>query len=132
MQTPESGSAPPSVMESIRALAGSVLALVHARAELLVLEFQEEKERHKNLLVLAAVAGLFLALGLQLLAFVVVVVFWDTYRVPAIVGVTGLYLGIGVWAVLTLRRRWRAAAKPFSASLQELGKDIEALGRRHE
>jgi uncharacterized membrane protein YqjE len=119
-------------IDSVRRLGTSLLALLRTRAELVAVEFAEEKERNKGLLILAVVATLFLSMGVQLVALVVVVAFWDTYRFPAIVGVTGLYLAIGAWALLTLRHRWRASPLPFAASIQELTKDLEALGGRDE
>jgi uncharacterized membrane protein YqjE len=121
-----------NLIDSVRGLGSSLLALIRTRAELLALEIAEAKERSKGMLILAVVAALFLSLALQLAALVVVAVFWETYRLPAIVGVTCLYFGIGGWALLALRRKWRASPLPFAASLHELTKDLEALGRRDE
>ena len=128
-QGPEGGK---DWLGSLRAAVASLVALLRTRAELFSLELSEEKERHKQLLMLAAVAALFLFLALQLLAVLVIVAFWDTYRLAAAAGVTALYLAVGLGALLALRRRWRATPPPFSATLNELRKDLEALGRRNE
>lgn len=114
-------------MGSVHGLTRSLLALLRTRAELLAIELQEEKERRKEMLILAVLGALFLALGVQLLAFLVVVVFWDTYRIAAIAGVTALYLGIAAWAFLRLRYKWRDSPSPFAASLQEIAKDMDAM-----
>jgi len=119
-------------MGSVQGLTRGLLALIRTRAELLAIELEEEKERRKEMLILAVLGALFLALGVQLLAFLVVVVFWDTYRIAAIAGVTGLYFGIAGWAFWRLRTRWRNSPSPFAASLQELGKDMDAMQGRDE
>jgi uncharacterized membrane protein YqjE len=117
---------------SLRNLGASVLALIRTRVELVATELAEEKERRKEMLVLAVTAALFLALGLLLVAFLVVVLFWDSYRLIAICGVTLLYLGIGAWALLTLRRKVRENPPPFAATLAEFDQDMELLRRWRE
>jgi uncharacterized membrane protein YqjE len=133
MATPEQTSAAPlGLMGSFRGMSRSLLALLRTRAELLSIELEEEKARRKEMLILAVLGALFLALGLQLLAFLVVVVLWDTYRIAAITGVTILYLGIAAWAFFRLNFKWRNSPSPFAASLEELGKDMDALQGRDE
>ncbi len=119
-------------MGSVHGLTRSLIALIRTRAELLAIELAEEKERRKEMLILAVLGALFLALGVQLLAFLVVVVLWDTYRIAAISGVTALYLGIAAWAFWRLRTKWRDSPSPFAATLEELGKDMDAMQGRDE
>ncbi|MFI5399515.1 MAG: phage holin family protein [SAR324 cluster bacterium] len=129
----EPGSAAsPGFAGSVRRLGRSLLASLRTRAELLSIELAEEKERRQEMLILAVLGALFLALGLQLVAFLVVVVFWDSYRVTATAGVTVLYVGISAWAFLRLRSKWRNSPSPFAASLDELAKDMDALQGRDE
>jgi uncharacterized membrane protein YqjE len=133
MATAETASASNGgFMGSVHGLTRSLIALIRTRAELLAIELAEEKERRKEMLILAVLGALFLALGVQLLAFLVVVVLWDTYRIAAISGVTALYLGIAAWAFWRLRTKWRDSPSPFAATLEELGKDMDALQERHE
>jgi uncharacterized membrane protein YqjE len=122
----------PGLAGSLRNLGASVLALIRTRIELIATELAEEKERRKEMLVLAVIAALFLALGLLLVAFLVVVLFWDSYRLIAICSVTLLYLGIGAWALLALRRKVRESPPPFAATLAEFDKDLQLLRRRDE
>jgi uncharacterized membrane protein YqjE len=128
MQAP-AGTGP---LSSLRALGAAFAALVGTRVQLLVLEFREEGERRKEMLALVLVSGLFLALGLLLAAFLVVVVFWDTHRIAAISAVTALYLGIGAWAFVRLLGKIRGSPPAFQASLAELASDLEMLKERHE
>ena len=123
---------PPGPLDSLRSLGATFLALIGTRAELLVVELREEGERRKEMLILAGVAAVFLALGLLLAAFFVVVVFWDTYRVAASAGVTLVYLGIGTWALLRLKEKARTSPPPFEATLGEFARDLEMLKARDE
>jgi len=117
---------------SVRGLAATLLGLVGTRAELAVVELRELGERRTSALLLAAVGGLFLGMGLLLAAVLVVVVFWDTYRLAAITAMTLLYLGIAAAAFLTMRARQRAAPRPFDATLRELALDRQLLRESRE
>lgn len=121
---PPTGAAP---LDSARALGASFLALLGTRVDLVWLELEEEAGRRKHQLLLACIAAVFLACGLLLLAFLVVVLFWDTYRVAAIAGVTLAYLGIGAWAFLRLRTILRDSPPPFSATLAEFRNDMQMI-----
>ncbi|MGZ5596250.1 MAG: phage holin family protein [Usitatibacter sp.] len=129
---PGQSEAAPGPIESLRSLGASFLGLLGTRAELAVVELREEGERRKEMLVLAGVGGLFLALGALLAAFLVVVVFWDEHRIAAAAGVTLLYLGIGAGALLRLRHKAATSPPPFEATLAELAKDREMLRGRDE
>lgn len=117
---------------SIRALGATLLELVWARAELIAVELQEEKERAGQKIVLMALAALFLAMGMLLAAIMVVVLFWDTHRTIAAVGVTLLYLGIGGLALVRLRAMNRGSPPPFAATLGEFANDLKAMRGSHE
>ena len=117
---------------SLRALGATVLALVCARAKLIAVELQEEKARAGQKLVLVVLAALFLAMGMLLAAFLVVVLFWDAHRMLAAGGVTLLYLGIGGWALLRLRQMNHNSPPPFSATMGEFANDLRLLSGRDE
>jgi uncharacterized membrane protein YqjE len=117
---------------SLRALGSTLVELVGVRAELAVVELRQEGERKKEQLALAAAGGVFLALGLLLAAFFVVVFFWDTHRLAAIGGVTVLYLGIGAAAFARLQFKVATSPPPFEATLRELAADREMLKGGHE
>ena len=122
----------PGLIGSLRNLGATTLALIRTRVELVATEFAEEKERRKEMLILAVVGALFLALGLLLVAFFVVVLFWDNYRLLATGGVTLAYLGIGAWALVKLRQKIRESPPPFAATLAEFENDLALLKKRDE
>jgi len=117
---------------SARALGATLLALLRVRVELVAVELKEEAERRKRMVMLGFVAVLFLTLSLLLVAFLVVVLFWDTYRMAAISGVTLVYVAIGAWALLRFREAVRDSPPPFSASLEEFQKDLDLLRGRDD
>lgn len=117
---------------SLRALGATFLALVCARAELIAIELQEERVRAGQKLVLVVLAALFLAMGLLLAAFLVVVLSWETHRMLAAGGVTLLYLGIGGWALVRLREMSRNSPPPFAATMSEFANDLRLLRGRDE
>jgi uncharacterized membrane protein YqjE len=108
------------------------MALMEARVELIAIELREGAELRKHMVVLAMVAAIFLALSLLLLAFGVVVFFWDSQRMAAIFGVTFVYAGIGAWAYLRFQDVARSSPPPFSATLAEFEKDLDLLRGRDE
>lgn len=108
-----------------RMLGADLLALLRVRAELLGVELEEGNARRKRMLVLGGVAVLFGAVTLQLVALLVLALFWDTHRVAAAVAVTIVYGGVAVWAFAALREIARKAPPPFSATLAEFRKDLE-------
>lgn len=120
---------PAKLIDSLHAMGASTLELLRSRVELIAIEWQEEQERGKEILVLTAIGGLLLALSSLLLTFLIVVCFWDTYRLQAIVGVTALYFGGGVWSLLQVKKKLRDRPAPFAASLQEFANDVQLLQR---
>lgn len=110
-------------------LAASLVALLHTRFELLTVEFEEERERAKDLVVLTVIATVFFSFALIVLSVLVVFLFWDTHPVGALIGVTLVYLAIGAAALVVLQRS--RETRPFAATLAELEKDVQSLrGRR--
>jgi uncharacterized membrane protein YqjE len=120
--TPEAGP-----REALRSLGANLAALLRIRGELFSLELKEELRRQKELLWLATVSGLFLAAGFIAAAILVVVVFWDTYRIAASASVTGAYLCVGGWALLRLRDRVSNGPAPFSGTIAELERDMDMI-----
>jgi uncharacterized membrane protein YqjE len=110
-------------------LAASIVAMLHTRLDLLTVEFEEERERTKEVLVLIVVAAVFLCFALIVFSALIVALFWHTYPMTAIVCVMLVYAGIGAAALIALRRRTQG--RPFDATLSEFEKDVEWFrGRR--
>ena|SRR2546426_9258784 len=109
------------IVESLGGILRTSLAVLRNRAELFVVELQEERYRLTELLALLGVA---LALGLMvllLLTGVVIFLFPGEYRIWAAFGLALLY-GLGI---IGLARQIRnlLANEPFSESVNQMKKD---------
>jgi len=59
----------------------------------------------------------------------VIVLFWDSQRLVVIGFLTLLYFAIGAGIVAFAKREAGRSKRPFSASLEELGRDRERFSR---
>src|SRR3954452_22142530 len=87
------------VMDSIRTTLATTAKVIRTRLEIISTELEEQREWMQHL-VLFAVAGLFfVSMGLVMLTFFVVAMFWDSHPVAVTGAFAGIYLAVGVWAV---------------------------------
>jgi uncharacterized membrane protein YqjE len=116
------------LLQSLRTLLATLLATLRTRGELLQVELEEERLRVAGIALFAVAAAVFLFLGVLLLSFFLVLLFWDSNRV-LIAGLLALaYLLIGVVCALMARQRSRVKSKLFAASLAALDEDGVRLG----
>ena len=123
----ESQAAPEGLFESLKTLSVSLVSIVHTRLELLSTDVAEEREQLTSFLVLVLVALGCLGVGLVLLAILVVVAFWETHRLLALSGMTGVFLMAGIGLGWFAMHRIRTKPRLFEASLAELSKDQQQL-----
>lgn len=123
----ESQAASEGLFESLKTLSVSLVSIVHTRLELLSTDVAEEREQLTSFLVLVLVALGCFGVGVVLLAMLVVVAFWETHRLLALAGMTGLFLAAGVGLGWFAMHRVRTKPKLFEASLAELSKDRQQL-----
>src|SRR5256885_15319329 len=91
------------LLDSLRNLARTFLAIVQTRIEIFASEIDEERARLARIVVLAAFAALCIALAVILLVFFLVVLFWDTNRLLAIGALTGAFAVCVIGTSLGLR-----------------------------
>ena len=115
------------LLDSLRNLARTFIAIVQTRIEIFASEIDEERARLARIAVLAAVAALCIALAVVLLVFFLVVLFWDTNRLLAIGVLAGVFAIGGIAACLGLRAAISQRPKFLSATLAELRKDRTKL-----
>ncbi len=115
------------LLDSLRNLARTFIAIVQTRIEIFASEIDEERTRLARIAVLAAVAALCIALAVVLLVFFLVVLFWDTNRLLAIGVLAGIFAVGGIAACLGLRAAISQRPRFLSATLAELRKDRTRL-----
>lgn len=115
------------LVDTARRLWTSVLEGVHLRIELLALEVGEERKRLVELVLSALItvfAGFMLVLSLNV---VLLVLFWDTYRVGVALGMCAFYALAALAAGAYHRVRSRRTVPPFAATADVLARDEQAL-----
>ncbi len=130
MSDPSGSSGFSGFLAPLRALADSGLELLRVRLELLGNELEEQKVRITEGLLMAMLGAMLIALSALLVCAFVLVLFWDSYRLPALGVMTLLVAGAGGWLVQAGRTRLRSGGAMFQASLDELRQDREALRPR--
>jgi uncharacterized membrane protein YqjE len=124
----ESHAATGGLFDSLKTLSVSLVGIVHTRLELLSNDVAEEREQLTAFLVLVLLALGCLGLGVVLLAMLIVVFFWESHRLLALGGLTGIFLAAGTGLGWFAMHRVRARPRLFEASLAELSKDRQQLG----
>ena len=113
---------------SVFGVAGSLVGLLRTRQELFALEAAEEKARLIKLLGMAFAALLFLTLAVLVFSVTIAVAFWPTEdRYLALGLLAALYAVIGLGLLLAVRRELVSGPVPFSATVEELGRDADLL-----
>ena len=101
-----------ALVDNFAKVAGTLLAIVKTRAELIAIELEEEWVRLLSYLLLSLSALFCLALTVFLAVILVIVVFF------------GLLTGIIWWSV---RRSFRRKPRLLELTRQEIAKDIDRL-----
>ena len=111
-------------------LAGTLLAIVETRFDLLTTEISEDTQRGVRILLWASVALLAGFAGLLFAGVTVLIVFWDEHRVGAALGVTLAFLAIMAVAILVSRGRLRERPRLLDATRTELRRDVDLVRGR--
>jgi uncharacterized membrane protein YqjE len=115
------------LLTALQNLAASLLAILQTRLELISVEVEEEWLRLAGFLVLGLVCLFCAGMVILLLTALVIAVFWDTYRMQAMVALVLVFALAGVLLWHTLKTRFRNKPAFLGATLAELGRDSEQL-----
>lgn len=116
-----------AIVESVSRLAGTLIGMLQTRLELATVELEEETLRFFSYFLFALVGMFCLCMAILLSVLLIVVAFWDTYRIAVLVS---LIAAFGLGAILIgfgIRKSYRNRPKILSHTLSELGKDVERL-----
>jgi uncharacterized membrane protein YqjE len=108
---------------ALRRMIGSIVALLHARLELIGIELAEERDRLIAVIFLGLAAAIFAMMALISLTALIAAAFWDTYRWQVLAGITGVYVLGALICALRARSGLHAAPIVFEETLHEFEKD---------
>jgi uncharacterized membrane protein YqjE len=115
------------LMDSVKRLASTLIAIVTTRLELLANELQGERLRLMQMLFLSLFALFCFGMGVLLLTIFITVLFWDEHRLAVLGVLCILFFVLGILMAMLLRNKAQSKPKLFSASLAELARDREQL-----
>jgi uncharacterized membrane protein YqjE len=119
----------PGLFSSVKRLLNTALAGVENRIELFLVELREERIRIFEGLLLGFAAAVLGFMALLVVTVTLVVIFWDSARVPVLVVLSaGYFLAvIGLlWRLNVWLRKWSS----FSTTLDEIKKDRACLDKK--
>lgn len=119
-----------ALRESVGELATTLLSMIRTRLELFSLEASGQKSHVIRIVSLLFGVLLFGTMAVLVLSIGAVLYFWPTeYRYAAMFALAGVYAVLGLILFMHLRRTMTRASVPFSATLEELRRDIALLER---
>ncbi|MDX1952270.1 MAG: phage holin family protein [Verrucomicrobiota bacterium] len=123
--TTEAGSH--GFMDGIKGTLATWVAILKTRVELISTELEEQREWLEKLVILMVVSLFSICFGLVLFTLFIVFLVSDAYRVHVLGGFALLYLGVGAWAVISMKNSVKNKPKLFSVTAEELEKDHLSL-----
>jgi uncharacterized membrane protein YqjE len=115
------------LLASLRTLVTTLVAIAGNRLEILITEVQQEKIRLSRILIFGSAMLFFVAMALVFLSLLILVAFWNEYRLAALGGITGVYILLAILAGWRMRRNVQHKSRLFVTSLGELRKDHREL-----
>ncbi|MGB9094006.1 MAG: phage holin family protein [Gallionella sp.] len=115
------------MLDSVKRLVSTLIAIVSTRLELLANELQEERLHLTQMFFLSLIALFCFGMALLLLTIFITVLFWDDHRIAVLGGLCAVFFVSGILIALRLRSKAQSRPRLFSASLAELARDREQL-----
>ncbi|HEY0489484.1 MAG TPA: phage holin family protein [Telluria sp.] len=113
-----------AIFESVGRLGSTLVDMVHTRLELAAVEVEEESQRMLGYLLAGLLALILFGVAFLLLAFLVIVLFWDTHRVAAVGGMAALFAAAGAIIAIKVKAGFDSKPRLLQNTIEELRKDI--------
>lgn len=113
-----------------RRVSASILEGVHLRLDLFAVELGEERRRMSHLVLTTLALALALFMVFVCLNAALLVVYWETHRIPIVLGMCGFYGGLAAVLALVVVLRHRRGERAFGATRQILSEDRRMLRER--
>jgi uncharacterized membrane protein YqjE len=116
-----------AITESIGRIGATLVALVQTRLELAAVEVEEEGLRLMGYLLLSLLALFLFGIAIVMVALFVVILFWDTYRIQAVLAMAALFAVAGVLIARKVRESLASKPRLLAHTIAELNKDLEFI-----
>lgn len=116
-----------ALTDNIAKMASTLLAIAKCRAELAAIEFEDEWKRLLGYFVFSLAAFFCLFFGVLMVAILIIVLCWDTCRIPAIIGVAAFFLIAGLIITACVKRSISNKPRMLDLTRQEFARDIARL-----
>jgi uncharacterized membrane protein YqjE len=116
-----------AITDSLARLAGTLLATLHTRLELISVEIEEELACFSSYLLWSIVALGCAAIAVLLSILLIVALFWDSHRFLVLASLIVIFAGSALGLALWLHAAIRAKPRFLASSLDELQRDSAAL-----
>src|SRR4051794_3645094 len=108
-----------AITQSIARLGATLVAIVHTRIELAAIEMEEESQRLLAYLLQGLLVEFLFGMAIMLLAFLVILLFWDSHRIEAVLGLAAMFSVCGVVIANKLRRSLETKPRLLQFTLAE-------------
>ena len=115
---------------SLRRLASTGVEIVHTRLEILSSDLEEERARLGSLLMTGVLALFCFFMAAILFTILIVVLLWDTHRVPVLGVLGGVFLVGGALCWRSFHQQRQERPMFLATTLGELAKDRRELTSR--
>jgi uncharacterized membrane protein YqjE len=115
------------LFESLKRMMATLLELAHVRLELISVEIEDQIAYAAGVILWGIAAIFFGSLTVLLLAFTIVIAFWDDHRLLAAALVTAAFAAFAVTAIVVVRARLRSRPRFLAATSEEFKRDAQAL-----
>lgn len=116
-----------AISDAVRRIGGTLLEMLQTRLELAAVEIEEESRRLLGYFVLALLSLILFGLAMLLVSLAVILVFWDSYRLEAAIGLAILFGAAAGMIALKLRSGFSSRPRLLAATVGELNKDINFI-----
>ena len=123
----DAATASPGVLGSLTALSGALLAILYTRLALLRVDIEEERLHFFSLLVTTLALLFCLGIGVILACILLIAFFWNTYPLRVLAILSAGFIAMAVLLGLLALHKIKHKPQLFSTSMDELGKDIQAM-----
>jgi uncharacterized membrane protein YqjE len=114
----------------VRQFADTLLSFVLTRTRLAATELEEQAVRLAEILAWLIAALFFFGIAITFAAVLVVFLFWDSNRLLVAGLIAVLFVAVGTGATLFARLRLRERPRLLAATLAELERDRDTLGKQ--